>query len=184
VNVEGPRGAQGPVGPQGARGKAGATGPSGAKGEAGPIGPIGPSQYAEFYALMPPDNASTIAAGSAVAFPQNGAGNGTIVRSGPSAFVLPSVGTDRVAFAVSVTEAGQLELTLDSGAGAVALPYTVFGRATGTSQITGEALVTTTAVNSDISVVNPTGEATALTVTPSAGGVDASAASLVIERLS
>ena len=185
-NVEGSRGAQGPAGPQGAqgaKGETGAAGQTGATGQTGAPGPIGPSQYSEFFALMPPDNTSTVAAGAAVAFPQDGPNNGAIIRSGPGAFVLPSVGTYRVAFSVSVTEAGQLELTLDSGSGAVALPYTVYGRATGTSQIAGEALVTTTVLNSDISLINPSGESTALTITPLAGGVAAVAASLVIERL-
>jgi hypothetical protein len=93
--------------------------------------------------------------------------------------LLPSIGTYRVAFFVSVTEVGQLELTLNSAA----LAYTVYGRLTGTSQIGGEALVTTTAVNSVLSVINPSGGSTALTITPKAGGTDAAAASLVIERL-
>jgi hypothetical protein len=75
------------------------------------------------------------------------------------------------------------ELTLDPGSGAVAIPYTVAGRATGTSRIAGEALVTTTVVNSKISLINPSGESTALTITPLAGAVAAVAASLVIERL-
>jgi len=176
-STEGAPGAQGPPGTPGARGEAGP------RGQAGEAGPIGPSQYAEFYALMPTDNSSTVASGSAVAFPRSGPGNGTIARSGSSAFVLPSIGTYRVAFTVSVTEPGQLELALDSGAGASPLPYTVYGRATGTSQIAGEALVSTTVANSLISLINPSGESTALTITPLAGGVDAVAASLVIERI-
>ena len=69
------------------------------------------------------------------------------------------------------------------GAGPVALGYTVFGRATGTSQITGEALVTTTVVNSALSVMNPIGNSTALTITPLAGGSSPVAASLVIQQL-
>ena len=133
---------------------------------------------------MPGDNSATVAVGSAVQFPQDGPQKGGIVRSGPSAFVLPTIGTYRVAFSVSVTEAGQLELALDSGAGAVELPYTVYGRATGTSQIAGEALVTTTVINSVISVVNPTGNSTALTITPLAGGTHPVAASITIEQLS
>ncbi len=128
---------------------------------------------------MPPDNAATVAPGSPVEFPQDGPHDGAIVRSGSSTFVLPDIGTYRVAFSVSVTEPGQLELTLDS----TALDYTVYGRATGTSQIAGEALVTTTAANSTLSVVNPSGNSPALTITPLAGGTQASAASLVIEQL-
>ena len=136
---------------------------------------------------MPPDNSATVGVGDAVEFPRNGPHQGDIARSGgtsSSAFVLPNIGTYRIAFSVSVSEAGQLELTLDSGSGAVALPSTVYGRATGTSEISGEALVTTTVINSVVSVVNPTGNSTALTITPDAGGASAAAASLVIEQLS
>jgi hypothetical protein len=185
--ARGPRGFRGRTGPRGAQGVPGKTGNTGPKGDQGQPGPIGPSRYAEFYALMPTDNAATVAVGSAVQFPENGPQKGGIVRSGassPSAFVLPNIGTYRVAFSVSVTEAGQLELTLDAGAGASPLPYTVYGRATGTSQIVGEALVTTTVTNSVISLINPTGNANALTITPSAGGTHPVAASVTIEQLS
>lgn len=58
---------------------------------------------------------------------------------------------------MSVTEAGQLILTLDG----VDLPETVVGRATGTSQIVGMYLVETTAINSVLTVRNPTGNASA-----------------------
>jgi len=124
-----------------------------------------------------------VAAGSAVEFPNDGPNSGTIARTSATTFDLPAIGTYRVAFSVSVTEAGQLELALDSGAGAVELPYTVSGRATGTSQITGEALVTTTVADSILSVENPTGNSTALTITPLAGGTHPVAATLVIERV-
>jgi hypothetical protein len=78
-----------------------------------------------------------------------------------------------------VTEAGQLELTLN---GAI-LPYTVVGRLTGTSQIVGSALVTTSVANSVLRVLNPAGNAAALTVTPIAGGASTVSASLIIELL-
>ena len=174
------RGPRGPRGKAGARGKVGPAGPQGPIGQTGPPGPPGPSQYAEFFALMPPDNAATVAVGGAVDFPQNGPENGAIARSGLDTFVLPDVGTYRVAFLVSVSEAGQLQLSLN----ATPLPYAVYGRATGTSQIAGEALVTTTAINSVLSVVNPSGNSTALTITPLAGGAQPVAASLIIEQLS
>jgi hypothetical protein len=132
---------------------------------------------------MPPDNSATVAVGSAVEFPHDGPNNGGIVRSDPSTFLLANIGTYRVAFSVSVDEAGQLVLALDSGSGMVELPYTVYGRATGTSQISGEALVTTTAVNSALQVVNPKGNTTALTITPNAGGAQATVASIVVQQL-
>jgi hypothetical protein len=168
----------GPAGPAGMPGAAGPVGSKGDPGQTGAPGPVSPPSYAEFYALMPGDNAATVAVGSAVGFPQNGPQDG-ISRSSSSLFVLPSVGTYRVSFQVSVTEPGQLGLKLDG----TEIPYTVNGRATGTSQISGDALVTTVAPNSTISVVNPAGNATALTITPSAGGTHSSAASLIIEQL-
>jgi hypothetical protein len=84
-----------------------------------------------------------------------------------------------VAFAVSVDEAGQLILTLNGAD----LAYTVAGRATGTSQIVGEALVETTSINSILTVRNPAGNSTALTVTPLAGGTRPVSATLIIEQL-
>ncbi len=74
-------------------------------------------------------------------------------------------------------------LTLNSGAGPVELPYTVVGRATGTSQIIGTALVQTTVINSILTVCNPTGATNALTITPLAGGTEPVSAHLIITRI-
>jgi hypothetical protein len=142
--------------------------------------------YAEFYALMPPDNAATVGAGTPVQFPQNGPTTGAITRRGGSSsteFVLPVIGTYRVAFSVSVNEPGQLVIGLDSGKGMEELGYTVYGRATGTSQISGEALVTTTVAGSLLELRNPAGNTPALTITPLAGGTHAAVASIVIQQL-
>jgi hypothetical protein len=128
---------------------------------------------------MPPDNAATVAPGTDVDFPQDGPSSGTIGRVGPGSFNLAEIGTYRVAFDVPVTEAGQLILTLDGSD----LAYTVVGRATGTSQITGESLVQTTTVNSILTVRNPAGNSTALTITPLAGGTRPVSASLIVEQL-
>jgi hypothetical protein len=135
---------------------------------------------------MPPDNAATVAAGIPVQFPRNGPTTGVIARragSSSTEFVLPNTGTYRVVFSVSTTEPGQLVLGLDSGSGMVELPYTVYGRATGTSQIAGEALVTTVVANSALELRNPTGNTPALTITPLAGGTRPAAASIVIQQL-
>lgn len=94
--------------------------------------------YADFYALMPPDNAATVAPGTDVSFPQDGPNSGTgIVRTGPSSFNLADIGVYHVLFEVSVDQAGQLLLTLNGAD----LAYTVVGRATGASQIVGMAIV-------------------------------------------
>ncbi len=175
----GPKGADGGTGPAGGAGPAGADGPPGLQGPPGPPGPAGSSEYAHFFALMPPDNAATVAPGTDVAFPQDGPTSSGIARTSASSFNLADIGVYRVAFTVPVTEAGQLILTLNGAD----LAYTVVGRATGTVQIVGEALVQTTAVNSILTVRNPAGNSTALTITPLAGGTRPVSASLIVERL-
>ncbi|WPC41510.1 DNRLRE domain-containing protein [Clostridium sp. JS66] len=190
AGVTGPTGAIGPTGQAGVTGPTGAIGPTGQAGVTGPTGAIGPTgpaggvlSSADFFALMPPNNAATVAPGTDVSFPQNGPTIGAaIVRTGPSTFNLSAIGIYQVLFQVSVTQAGQLVLTLDSGSGAVEQPYTVVGRATGTSQIVGMALVQTTVINSILTVRNPASESTALTITPLAGGTEPVSAHLVITQ--
>ncbi|WP_404489894.1 MULTISPECIES: collagen-like repeat preface domain-containing protein [unclassified Bacillus (in: firmicutes)] len=191
TGLQGPTGAtglQGPTGATGLQGPTGATGlqgPTGATGLQGPTGSTGGVlDFADFYALMPPDNAATVAVGGDVDFPRDGPFSGVgITRTGADTFNLSAIGSYQVLFQVSVTEAGQLVLTLNSGAGAVELAYTVVGRATGTSQIVGMALVQTSVINSILTVRNPASESTALTITPLAGGTESVSAHLVITRL-
>ena len=129
---------------------------------------------------MPPDNTASVAPGTDVSFPQDGPTSGTgILRAGPSSFTLTDIGAYQVLFQVSVTEAGQLILTLNGAD----LPYTVAGRATGSSQIVGMAIVETTEANSVLTVRNPEGTAEALTITPVAGGTRPVSAHLVITQL-
>jgi len=132
---------------------------------------------------MPPDNAATVAAGAPVEFPRNGPALGAITRLTAGEFLLSSVGTYSIDFSVSVNEPGQLVIALDSGGVTTELPYTAYGRATGTSQISGDALLTTTVANSTIELRNPKGNTPALTITPLAGGTQPAAASIVIQRL-
>jgi hypothetical protein len=129
---------------------------------------------------MPPDNAATVAPGTDVSFPQNGPTSGSaIARTGASTFNLSAIGTYQVMFQVSVDEPGQMILTLNGAD----LAYTVVGRATGTSQIVGMSLVTTAAINSVLTVRNPSGNSTALTITPIAGGTRSVSAQLVIAQI-
>jgi hypothetical protein len=129
---------------------------------------------------MPGDNAATVAPGTDVSFPQDGpTSGGDITRLNGTSFNLAVIGSYQVLFQVSVTEAGQLILTLDG----VDLGYTVVGRATGTSQIVGIAIVTTTTINSVLTVQNPLGNSTALTITPIAGGTRPVSAHLTITRI-
>ncbi len=55
--------------------------------------------------------------------------------------------------------------------------------ATGTSEIVGMALVTITEANSVLTVRNPSGNSTALTITPLAGGTRSVSAHLMILRI-
>jgi hypothetical protein len=188
---QGPAGPKGDTGDTGAAGQVGPAGPTGPIGPAGPTGPLGPAGpsgggggvlgFAEFFALMPPDNASTVPAGGDINFPQDGPADttGDIVRLSASAFDFADAGTYDVAFSVPVNEAGQLELTLNG----VPLAYTVSGRATGTSPIAGEALVTASA-GDVVTVRSPASAITALTISELAGGAEPSSATLTIERLS
>ena len=123
--------------------------------------------YGSFFLLSPPDVPATVAPGAAVPFPENGPANATggITRLTASTFQLANIGTYEVSWQASVTEAGQLELDLNS----LQLLNTVAGRATGTSEISNTVLITTTTVNSVLSVINPAINPTALTVTPDAG---------------
>ncbi|MBO5239826.1 MAG: collagen-like protein [Clostridia bacterium] len=182
---QGIQGEQGPVGPQGEQGIQGEQGPAGPQGEQGIQGEQGPAggvlSFADFYALMPPDNTTTVAPGTDVSFPQDGPTSGTnITRTSATSFNLGAVGTYQILFQVSVDEAGQLLLTLNGAD----LAYTVAGRATGTSQIVGMAIVETTSPDSTLTVRNPEGTAAALTITPLAGGTRPVSAHLVITQLS
>lgn len=173
----GPFGVFGPFGPFCRSCATGATGPAGPTGATGTGGVLG---FADFFALMPPDNVDTVAPGADVSFPQDGPASGsTITRTGPSTFNLSMVGTYQVFFQVSVVQAGQLVLTLNGAD----LVYTVAGRAAGSSQIVGIALVRTTVGNSVLTVRNPAGNAAALTITSLAGGTRPVSAHLTITQI-
>ncbi|MEA2987415.1 MAG: hypothetical protein QOG83_126 [Alphaproteobacteria bacterium] len=179
----GPTGAPGTPGPTGAKGDQGDQGIQGAKGDQGDQGIQGPPgtvlAFADFYALMPPDNAAPVAPGAAVSFPQTGDFAGTdILRASDSTFTFTQAGIYLIMFEVSVTEAGQLVLAVNG----LQLPASVVGRATGTSQIAGMSFVTVSAFDS-LEVRNPAAAISALTITPLAGGTQSVSAHLAILRL-
>ena len=183
----GPQGLIGETGSTGSTGLQGDTGPTGLQGDIGSTGPTGPqgnmSSVADFYAVMPNDNSSTVAIGGYVEFPNDGLSVGSdIQRNGTddSSFQLGPIGIYQVMFQVSITEAGQLQLTLDDEP----VTNSVVGRATGTSQIVGICLINTITTNSILRVQNPPGNSTALTITPLAGGSRAVSAHLIISLLS
>lgn len=185
TGAQGPQGVAGPVGATGPQGPTGATGAQGPQGLTGPVGATGPQgppgttlAFGHFFHLSPPDVAVTIAPGTDVPFPQDGPADG-ISRVSPSNFLLPDIGVYEVTWQVSISEPAQLILTLNGAD----LAYTVVGRSTGTSQVFGSVLVSTTTINSILSVRNPAGSSIAFTVTPLAGGTRPSSGSLVIKRI-
>ena len=162
-------GVTGPTGPSGAVGASGATGVSG-----------GVVAAADFYAVMPGDNAATIAVGADLNFPNDGPIYGSdISRLSANTFQLASVGLYQVMWQVSVDEPGQLIVHLN----AAEVATTAAGRATGTNQIMGLCLINTVVPNAVLSIRNPAGNAAALTITPIAGGAHSVSAHLVITRL-
>jgi hypothetical protein len=184
IDPTGSGGATGATGsPGGATGATGAAGsPGGATGATGPAGGGAIVNFANFFALMPGDNAATIAVGAAIQFPQTGptAGVSPPTRVSASTFNLPNVGIYEVTWQASITEAGQLQLSLAG----VGLPNTVVGRATGTNQIFGSTIINNLAPNQVLSVINPPGNSTALTMTVIAGGTHSVSATLSIKQLS
>lgn len=184
---QGVPGAVGPTGPQGATGATGAVGPTGPQGVAGPtgatgaVGPTGPaggiSEYASFYALAPNDNPTAIAQNTAVEFPNTTASTTGITRLTNSTFNLADTGTYLIMFKVNTNTAGQLGIAIN---GAVQ-PNATFGNAADDGIIEGKTIITTTAANTVLSIVNPI--ATTVTVTPSAGGTEATVSDLTIIKL-
>ena len=133
------------------------------------------------------DYAATVAAKTAagtgrVPFPRTGPDTGAGVRVDASSFTLAAV-TYRVTATVHTTEPGQLELEL---AGA-AVDNTCFGNANPTSgghPIIVEAIITVPGGGAVLAVINPAGNATALTITPADGNLThAYAQKLVIQKL-
>ena len=179
--IQGYPGPQGPTGPQGIAGPAGATGATGATGPTGPTGPAGESglsSYATFYALMPTDNAITIAPNEPIDFPTTATKTSDITVTSPSVFTVTTAGNYLVMFQASTTEGGQLQLTVNN----TPIAYTTVGKAGENTQIVGFAILPL-AANDAISVINPQASTTGITLTQNAGGASAVAAQLVIAKL-
>lgn len=149
-------------------------------GTGGGAGALG---YSMFYGTAPGDYAATIAVGAPLDFPHASVTGGAspVVRSGVGLFTIPVIGVYQVNWEAGITEAGQLMLSSSATGLNV---QTVMSRATGTSQIVGSVMIATTVINEVISCINPPGNATALTVTPSSGSLThAPAATITFLRL-
>lgn len=175
-------GIAGAAGPAGSPGIAGAAGIQGIPGVSGIPGAPGILDFSDFYTLLPGDGGggSSIAPNTAIFFPQDGPSTGTIVRLNQTTFLLPVIGTYLVLFEGSVDEPGQFMLRLN----AAPVASTVAGRNTGTTQIVGISLVTTSSPNTTLEVINPPLNTTALTLTPANGSLThAYSTHLVIIRI-
>lgn len=168
----GPQGPQGPIGPQGPQGfrgvpgPQGPVGPQGLRGPTGLTGPQGPAggilDFANFYALMPPDNEALVEAGKDIEFPNNGPSSGkSIKRIDRKSFNLLNVGTYQVFFQVNVSEPCQVILTLNDEE----LEYTLLDNPSYSSRIIGMFLIKTNKENSTLTVRNYSCNNTNLTVT-------------------
>jgi hypothetical protein len=179
---QGIQGATGPTGPQGSQGATGPTGPQGSTGATGPTGPTGPvgsPQYAYIYDLSPPNLATPVFPGTDVPFASNGPTTAGITYASNGHITIAVPGVYRFEFIASVNEPGQLDLTQNG----TELTSTVYGRATGTSEISGQATLAV-AANDVITLRNSSGSFVALTFTPNAGGTKPDvAASITIEQV-
>ncbi|HEV7750621.1 MAG TPA: hypothetical protein VGO71_03720 [Baekduia sp.] len=184
TGAAGRAGAPGEPGAAGAEGAPGRTGATGSTGATGATGPAASGIYGEFYSLMPGDTSYTYGptgnapTGARILFPHAGAAQGGVAYSGGGEFTLPSAGTYRVSFSVTLAQAGQLQIVLNS----VPLPYAIFGNDAANSEITGEALVTSPGAGSVISI-NAPGSNPNVSLADAAGGSVPSAATLIIQRV-
>lgn len=145
-----------------------------------PIPPTPTSVFADYYALAPTDNATAIAAGSAVAFPRGSASNFMAVsRISDSSFNLVKPGAYLVLFDVNTEQPGQLVLSLNG----TELSYTLAGSETAGTQINGTAVVTVTEPNSTLSLINPSTSTAEVAITQNAGGTSPSSSHLIIVKL-
>ena len=183
--VQGETGATGPTGPQGIQGVAGATGPTGPQGiqgqtgATGPTGPAGASEYASYYATAPGDNPTAVTAGNAVEFPTTSSQSTGITRLSDSTFNLAEAGTYLVAFRVNSTNAGQLQIAVNSNG----LANGIFGTSTEGASIDGVTVITTAQANSVLSIINPTNSTSPITITQNAGGTNPTISTLTIIKL-
>lgn len=137
----------------------------------------GPTDYAATVAVK------TAAGTGRVPFPQDGPTTGSIVRIDGSSFTLPAIGIYEVTFRVHTTEPGQLQLELN-GADLANTVAVNMNPTSGGHPIIGNALISTSVVNSTLAVINPTGNSTALTITPADGAeTHANAQSITIKQI-
>ena len=136
--------------------------------------------YADFYALMPTDNSGNIVAGADIAFPRTGstsASDITLVTA--TTFKLGPIGTYKIECNVVISQPGQFVVTVNN----VENAFTAAGGADlSGNHLSNSVIITTTVVDSIITIRNPVGNST-ITLAASAGGSLPTSAHLVITRL-
>ncbi|MBQ9349266.1 MAG: collagen-like protein, partial [Oscillibacter sp.] len=133
-----------------------------------------------FYALMPSDNADSIAPGGTVCLPNSGPNSGgCITRTGPDCFQLEEAGIYLILFNAAVQDQGQMVLHLNDAD----LPVSVSGQMGSLNQISGISLVTAPA-GAELSLRNPADSNSPLTLSKAEDGCGSLSAHLVIMQLS
>jgi hypothetical protein len=136
--------------------------------------------WAQFYSVVP---SQTTAPGANFAFPSVGpAKPGTGITALTAAtFQLAVAGYYEVAYQYTdASGATQVQLTLNG----VAVPWSVIGGATGTTQKFGKVIILTSAANTVLALQNPPGNANTITTPPPDGTeTHQNAATLTIDRL-
>jgi len=189
IGTSGATGATGATGPTGSSGSTGSSGPTGATGAAGPAAPT--VVYAMYYGLTtgtgnggPNDYAATVAVGAAIPFPRAGpfltAG---IVDTSATLKTLAAVGTYEITFQIHTTEVAQWVARVN-GVELAECQAADYNPTSGGHLVVGTCFITTGAINTTLEIVNPSGNAAALTITPADGTLThANAQTLTIKRL-
>ena len=135
--------------------------------------------FADFYGDLPPER-TVIAVGEGVEFPNfNVNVGGNIVKTTSTSFRLVAIGFYLVQFQVcGATTPCQLCISLNG----IQQVNTVVGRDASTSQIVGMNIIQIIYANTDLSIVNPSGN-TVITLDPFAGGTKAVSSHLIIMKI-
>ena len=177
----GPMGPRGPIGPRGPQGPFGPQGPQGEQGPAGPQGePGGLLGFADFFAYNSEEEALILQPGEDFPFPNTGVTSGGISRISESSFRLSDSGSYLVMFVVTTIQTPKLGLTLNDEL----LEYTIAGRPSGGSQITGMTIVNVTQEDSVLTLRYPDEESDDTGVIPAAPPRDDTTSHLVIVQMS
>ena len=102
--------------------------------------------FADFYETI----SQGFGAGQPMQFSQDAIPNSIITRLSPSSFNLPDIATYEITFLATISGSVQLAISLNG----IVVASSVVGRTATNSQVLGTSLITTTAVNSSLSIVN------------------------------